>query len=202
MEDRAEEQDDEDWNRVTRNEHQFSIGNFDWLGVSGGLIPLLLACQTHNNQAPPSTTMPAPSRLQIATSSLERLLKEEASYHRELEQGEARIRAAEQQNSSDENADYVIRQEVLFSTSSAFLMLTPAQKKAVEETKAVFPSLHKRIKDATTQLEQQLVVSNTYPVRSVQPADLLNQTENDQTPQEEAVKSSTVLAQAKALFEK
>jgi hypothetical protein len=57
--------------------------------------------------------MPAPSRLQIATSSLERLLKEEASYHKELEQGEARIRTAEQQNSSDENADYMIRQEVL-----------------------------------------------------------------------------------------
>jgi len=56
--------------------------------------------------------MPAPSRLQIATSSLERLLKEESSYHKELEQGQARIQRLETEPSNDENAEYMLRQEV------------------------------------------------------------------------------------------
>ena len=57
--------------------------------------------------------MPAPSRLQIATSSLERLLKEESSYHKELEQGKARVQRLEGEKSTDDNAEYMIRQEVL-----------------------------------------------------------------------------------------
>jgi len=56
--------------------------------------------------------MPAPSRLQIATSSLERLLKEESSYHKELEQGQARVHRLETETSNDQNADYMLRQEV------------------------------------------------------------------------------------------
>jgi len=56
--------------------------------------------------------MPAPSRLQIATSSLERLLKEESSYHKELEQGKARVQRLEGEKSTDDNAEYMIRQEV------------------------------------------------------------------------------------------
>lgn len=56
--------------------------------------------------------MPAPSRLQIATSSLERLLKEESSYHKELEQGKARVHRLEGEKSTDDNAEYMIRQEV------------------------------------------------------------------------------------------
>lgn len=56
--------------------------------------------------------MPAPSRLEIATSSLERLLKEESSYHKELEQGQARVQRLEQQPGTDENAEYMLRQEV------------------------------------------------------------------------------------------
>jgi len=108
--------------------------------------------------------MPAPSRLQIATSSLERLLKEESSYHKELEQGKARVQRLEGEKSTDDNAEYMIRQEVLIMFRVSSRMLTTLQKKAVQETEAVFPSLHQRIKDAASQLEQQLVSSTLVPV--------------------------------------
>lgn len=53
----------------------------------------------------------APSQLSIATSSLQRLVKEESSYHKELEQQEARLQKLESE-SGDENAEYMIKQEV------------------------------------------------------------------------------------------
>ena len=53
----------------------------------------------------------APSQLSIATSSLLRLVKEEASYHKELEQQQSRLLKSEQCG-GDENADYTIKQEV------------------------------------------------------------------------------------------
>jgi len=55
--------------------------------------------------------MPPPSKLAVATSSVQRLVKEEASYHKELEQQEARIKKLEQ-GSEDENAEYQLKQEV------------------------------------------------------------------------------------------
>jgi hypothetical protein len=55
--------------------------------------------------------MPAPSQLAIHTSVLQRLVKEEASYHKELEQQEVRIAKLEQ-GGDDENAEYTLRQEV------------------------------------------------------------------------------------------
>jgi tubulin-specific chaperone A len=55
--------------------------------------------------------MPAPSKLAIATSSLQRLVKEEASYHKELAGHETRIAKLEA-DKSDENADYMLKQEV------------------------------------------------------------------------------------------
>ena len=55
--------------------------------------------------------MPAPSRLSIATSAVLRLLDEEASYHKELEQQEARIKKLDQ-GSTDENAEFLMKQEV------------------------------------------------------------------------------------------
>ena len=61
--------------------------------------------------------MPAPSKLAIATSSVTRLLKEEASYHKELEQQEARIKKSEQ-NRDGENADFQMKQEVGHSSSA------------------------------------------------------------------------------------
>ena len=56
--------------------------------------------------------MAPPSKLSIATSSVQRLVKEESSYHRELEQQEARIIKLQDENSG-ENAEYLLRQEVL-----------------------------------------------------------------------------------------
>lgn len=53
-----------------------------------------------------------PSKLAIATSSLNRLVKEEKSYHEEFKHQEASIAKLEQGGSSDENAEYMLRQEV------------------------------------------------------------------------------------------
>jgi tubulin-specific chaperone A len=57
--------------------------------------------------------MPPPSKLAIAASSVKRLIKEEASYHKELTQQEARIKKLEA-GSEDENAEYQLKQEVAF----------------------------------------------------------------------------------------
>ncbi len=54
--------------------------------------------------------MPPPSQLAIATSALLRLVKEEASYHKELEQQQSRVAKAEQETGED--AKYALKQEV------------------------------------------------------------------------------------------
>lgn len=55
----------------------------------------------------------APSQLQIATSALQRLVKEEASYYKELESQKKRIAELEKTDpSSDENLEFKIKQEV------------------------------------------------------------------------------------------
>jgi tubulin-specific chaperone A len=53
----------------------------------------------------------APSKIAVATSSVLRLVKEEASYHKELAQQEARIKKLES-NTEDENAEFQLKQEV------------------------------------------------------------------------------------------
>ncbi|KEF63329.1 tubulin binding cofactor A, partial [Exophiala aquamarina CBS 119918] len=58
----------------------------------------------------------APSQVQIATSSLQRLLKEEKSYFKEQEQQEARIAKLENQapgstGDSDGNEEFQLKQE-------------------------------------------------------------------------------------------
>ncbi|MCJ1309026.1 hypothetical protein MMC25_002681 [Agyrium rufum] len=84
--------------------------------------------------------MPAPSPLQIATNSLTRLVKEEVSYHTELEQQQARVAKLEKDPGDDQNAEFVLRQE----------------KKAIEETRLIFPELREKIKDAVGALEAQI----------------------------------------------
>ncbi|MCJ1413773.1 hypothetical protein MMC32_000098 [Xylographa parallela] len=81
--------------------------------------------------------MAPPSQLSIATSSLVRLVKEESSYHKELQGQLARI---EKLDEGDENAEYILKQE----------------KKGIEETKAMFPELRDRIKAAMERLDLQL----------------------------------------------
>jgi hypothetical protein len=66
--------------------------------------------------------MPPPSQLSIATSSLQRLIKEEASYHREMEMQQKsidRLERGEQDEEEEEeaesgNREYLLGQEVLF----------------------------------------------------------------------------------------
>ncbi|KAK5014669.1 tubulin binding cofactor A [Cryomyces antarcticus] len=81
----------------------------------------------------------APSPLAITTSSINRMVKEEQSYHKEIIQQQARITKLER-DGGDENAEFQLKQE----------------RQALEETKAVFPSLRQRISDAITKLEDQI----------------------------------------------
>ncbi|EOD48971.1 putative tubulin-specific chaperone rbl2 protein [Neofusicoccum parvum] len=83
--------------------------------------------------------MAPPSKLAVATSSVVRLVKEEASYHKELEQQQARIKKLEG-STGDENAEYQLKQE----------------RQALEETKNVLPALRQKIKDALAKLEDEL----------------------------------------------
>jgi tubulin-specific chaperone A len=55
--------------------------------------------------------MPAPSKLAIQTAALLRLVKEEASYHKEQEGQEERLKKLED-GPADENKEYLIKQEV------------------------------------------------------------------------------------------
>ena len=64
--------------------------------------------------------MPAPSQLSIATSAVGRLVKEEASYHKEIIQQEGRIAKLEQNNGDE----YELRQEVCSSKASSVEALT------------------------------------------------------------------------------
>jgi len=84
--------------------------------------------------------MPPPSPLAIATSSLKRLVKEEASYYKELEKQEARLKKTQESADEDGNKEYSIKQE----------------QQAIAETRAVFPSLKQRIRDALEKLRDQV----------------------------------------------
>jgi tubulin-specific chaperone A len=64
--------------------------------------------------------MPAPSQLAIATSVLNRLIKEEKSYHKELEQQNVKIAKLEAGEDADnENAEFILRQQVSNSAGSS-----------------------------------------------------------------------------------
>lgn len=64
-----------------------------------------------DSQLHTSTDMAPPSKLAVATGSVTRLVKEEASYHKELVQQEERIKKLEA-SEGDENKEYTLRQEV------------------------------------------------------------------------------------------
>uniref|UniRef100_A0A093V4G2 Tubulin-specific chaperone A n=1 Tax=Talaromyces marneffei PM1 TaxID=1077442 RepID=A0A093V4G2_TALMA len=93
--------------------------------------------------------MPPASPLAIATSAVQRLVKEEASYHRELEQQTKRLQKLESEGPGDNdegNHAFLIKQE----------------RQAVDETKAVFPMLKEKISDSVAKLEH-LIVSVFQP---------------------------------------
>ena len=56
--------------------------------------------------------MAPPSQLTIYTSAVNRLVKEEASYYKELEQQQARVAKLKQGGDEDENAEFQLKQEV------------------------------------------------------------------------------------------
>jgi len=59
--------------------------------------------------------MAPPSKVAIATGSVDRLVKEEASYHKEIAQQKERIKKLEA-SEGDENKEYTLRQEVWFTS--------------------------------------------------------------------------------------
>ncbi|KAI9868612.1 MAG: hypothetical protein M1813_004462 [Trichoglossum hirsutum] len=84
--------------------------------------------------------MPPPSPLAIATSSVVRLVKEERSYHKELQQQAVRIQklaAGQDASVEEDNVEFLLKQE----------------RRALAETEAVFPTLRLRIEDAVAGLE-------------------------------------------------
>ena len=56
--------------------------------------------------------MAPPSSLAIATGSVQRLVKEETSYHKELKNQEARLEKLVNSTEENENKDYQLKQEV------------------------------------------------------------------------------------------
>jgi hypothetical protein len=61
--------------------------------------------------------MAPPSQLAIATSSVQRLVKEEASYRKELTGQEKRLEKLLASTEEDENREYSLKQEVRSSVS-------------------------------------------------------------------------------------
>lgn len=60
----------------------------------------------------------APSQIQVAISSLQRLLNEENSYYKEQEQQESRIAKLEKDKTdADGNREFTLRQEVIQPTT-------------------------------------------------------------------------------------
>lgn len=79
--------------------------------------------------------MPAPSQLSIATSSVQRLIKEEQQYHKELESQQVRVAKlekaiADKSPDLDENAPYTLVQEVrsFVPMLRVCTFLTPTQR--------------------------------------------------------------------------
>ncbi|KAI0184567.1 tubulin binding cofactor A [Xylaria flabelliformis] len=92
--------------------------------------------------------MPAPSPLTIATQSVQRLVKEDSYYRKELAQQSKRVQKLEadlkmSSESDDGNAPFMLKQE----------------QKAVEETRAVFVPLRERIVEAVQRLEEQIATA-------------------------------------------
>ena len=56
--------------------------------------------------------MPSPSQLSIATSAVNRLLKEEVTYRKELAGQEQRLKQMQDTKDDDENREFSLEQEV------------------------------------------------------------------------------------------
>ncbi|KAI3322068.1 putative tubulin-specific chaperone Rbl2 [Xylariaceae sp. AK1471] len=102
--------------------------------------------------------MPAPSPLAIATQSVQRLVKEDTYYRKELAQQSERVKKLEADlkssstESTDGNAEFMLKQEVRTGDN---------QQKAIEETRAVFVPLRERIVEAVQRLEEQIATAES-----------------------------------------
>ncbi|KAI2619335.1 tubulin binding cofactor A [Hypoxylon sp. NC1633] len=117
--------------------------------------------------------MPAPSALTIATQSVQRLVKEEKYYRRELAVQSERVKKLETKlekegDSADSNATFVLKQE----------------QKVADETRAVFAPLNERIAEAVQRLEEQIAAA-----------------ESEDGPADEITKAKDALELAKAVEE-
>ena len=73
----------------------------------------------------------APSQVQIATGALQRLVKEETSYFKELDQQKARIAKLEKGEGDDpDNQEFQLKQEVSLTAQSAVTGLCDSFVKA------------------------------------------------------------------------
>ncbi|RKF76795.1 Tubulin-specific chaperone A [Golovinomyces cichoracearum] len=82
--------------------------------------------------------MTSPSVLIISISALQRLIREEASYHRELSIQEARVKRLSDEQDRDEYQEWNLKQE----------------RQALEETRVLLPILKKKIREAMQRLER------------------------------------------------
>ncbi|KAI1105495.1 tubulin binding cofactor A [Jackrogersella minutella] len=112
--------------------------------------------------------MPAPSPLTIATQSVQRLVKEESYYRKELAQQSERVKKLEAElkdggEGTDGNAGYVLKQEEVAQKLPVLTISPspPTQQKAMDETRAVFAPLHKRIVEAVQRLEEQIATAES-----------------------------------------
>ncbi|KAF7508950.1 hypothetical protein GJ744_008506 [Endocarpon pusillum] len=97
--------------------------------------------------------MPQPSPLAIATSSLQRLVKEEASYHSELAMQQKRIERLESARPTTDGEGGVELDDKSEAERGNQEFLLKQERKALEETKAVFPTLRERIVKGLANLE-------------------------------------------------
>ncbi|KKY28549.1 putative tubulin-specific chaperone [Phaeomoniella chlamydospora] len=113
--------------------------------------------------------MPPPTPLSIKASSLQRLVKEKSSYQKELEQQQKRIEKLEGQQANGDEAGEEGNNEFMLGQ----------EKRALEETKRVFPGIQSRIDAAIEALEAQL------------------ESDGDNAPESEVQKAKEVLDAAK-----
>jgi len=69
--------------------------------------------------------MAPPSQITIATSSVQRLVKEEASYHKELVAQQSRLdKLLKDETDEDGNKEFQVKQEVCFPSLSFYYTAT------------------------------------------------------------------------------
>lgn len=93
------------------------------------------------------------SQLEIFTSSVQRLTKEEASYHGEIKQQTERVRKLEAQEDGDENREYTLNQEVRESLGVPTLYCGPGEQAYANAAEPVAPRT-RGDKERLSQLEE------------------------------------------------